>query len=141
MKLKKCTIRSLVISRLWVRLMLFVNNLSHDDNKKLEADLDLLYSYVEIILKRHSTEIWYFKIDPRFNNYRYYKEFRTNLQGEKRRPDTNISGMFLYSIMDYIRTLEVENNEECPYDLGNFARITDVIYNFTLNLNKRKAKC
>lgn len=124
------------LNRLWIRLMLFCNDLSHKDAKDLDSDLTLLYSYIQVILEKNQR-----KVDERF--YKYLENNNgTRYQLNISRPYKSIrfGGMFLYSILDFFRICEFESDEECQFDLNDFSRITERILQFTLNQKPFESK-
>ncbi len=121
-------IPSLVLSRTQVRLNLFVQNIDDQVFKNIKEDLDILY---QMIIKLVQNQPKSNKVNERFLTYSFdlEKNVFTTYKG-----DNKLSALFVYSVLDFIRTCIFENVDEEPViDLNDFSRITNIFFNLIEN--------
>lgn len=115
----------LVLNRLQIRTWLFINSL---DKKKYLGMKDDLSELLKMIKQLCESEKM--KMKGQFLNYcndmeHWRNSIRKMVHYKKR--DKQYDGMFLYSIMDFVRVCLFENENKSPIDLVKFAEITDKV--------------
>lgn len=125
----------MVASRIQVRLWLFLFACVKN-REDLFPDIKTLFDMVFILVRRQPKSN---RILPQFQNiYQELINGKCTNWFSVNKPynvdEIRQTSMFLYSMLDFIKTCEFESDEECPIDLGELVRITDtVVYPLSIN--------
>lgn len=129
----RTSIPTLVLRRAQTRLFLLTQHITEELMNEMRGEFLFLCESVKALCRRQDSRRGL--LEERFlrrlasirdgRNVRLNSEWFTYPDAE-----FEMESMFLYSVLDFIRNCEFESDEETPFDLNEFARITDKIREF-----------